>query len=50
MVDCTRQYFPSYLYGTVQVPGETVLNEQGSEVEHRQKQSFELPIIRMVTH
>lgn len=49
-MDCASVYFPPYLYGTVQVPGETVLNEQGSEVEHRQKQSFELPIIRMVTH
>lgn len=32
------------------MPGETILNEQGGEVEHCQQQSFELPIIRMVTH
>lgn len=39
----------SYLYGAVEVPGEAVLDEQGSEVEHGQQQGFELPVVRPVT-
>lgn len=40
----------AYLYGAVEVPREAILNEQGCEVEHRQKQGFELSVVRTVTH
>lgn len=31
-----------YLYGTVQMPGKAVLNEQGCEVQHSQEKHFQL--------
>lgn len=40
----------AYLYRAVEMPREAILNEQGSEVEHRQKQGFELSIVGTVTH
>ena len=42
--------FSTYLYGTVEVPGEAVLNEQCCKVEHSQQQGFELTIVWPVTH
>ncbi|MEQ2203281.1 hypothetical protein XENOCAPTIV_028006, partial [Xenoophorus captivus] len=40
----------AHLYGTVEMPGEAILYEQSGEVEHCQKQSFELSIVWTVTH
>ena len=40
----------TYLYGTVQVPWEAVLNQQGREIENSQQQSFELAVVWPITH
>lgn len=32
------------------MPGKAILNKQGGEIEHCQKQCFELSIVRTVTH
>lgn len=40
----------AHLYGTVEMSREAVLDEQSCEVEHCQKQGFELSIVWTVTH
>jgi len=40
----------AYLYGAVEMPREAILDEQSCEVEHCQKQGFELSIVWTVTN
>lgn len=40
----------AHLYGAVEMPRKAILNEQSCEVEHCQKQGFELSIVWTVTH
>lgn len=40
----------THLYRAVQVSRKAILNKKGGEIEHCQKQCFELSIVRAVTH